>query len=255
MINNPEKFYPCFVMLCLILIELVYLIVMVILSDEEEAEEASEEKDRDIVNSADSSRNPTPKSSAKFGAKTIDLGAAANFGKSEITSSIDSSSNVKTSSAPPLRVGNADLVDLFDLAPPGMQPLQTSATVPAQNDFFADFASAPAGGGSINGKAKVVNICTLRSSIGTKFYFSECPKCSHCHHLVCITFINHLKYHVFHLCNYIICSYYNSRWLASSTDQGPVPRSQININPGLKLTMIDIVCSNLSLLSYWVMFS
>ena len=140
---------------------------MVIHSDEEEAEEASEEKDRDVVNSADSSRNPTPKS--KFGAKTIDLGAAANFGKSEITSSIDSPSNVKTSSAPTLQVGNADLVDLFDLTPPGTQPLQTSATVPAQNDFFADFASAPPGGGSINGKAKVVNICALRSSIGTMF--------------------------------------------------------------------------------------
>ena len=166
MINNPgNKFNRGFVILCLILIELVYLIVMVILSDEEEAEEASEEKDRDIVNSADSSRNPTPKSSAKFGAKTIDLGAAANFGKSEITSSIDSPSNVKTSSAPTLQVGNADLVDLFDLTPPGMQPLQTSATVPAQKDFFADFASAPPGGGSINGKAKVVNICafSLRS--------------------------------------------------------------------------------------------
>ena len=47
----------------------------------------------------------------------------------------------------------------------------------------------------------------------------------------------------------------DGRWLASSTDQGPVPRSQMNINPGLKLTMIDIVCSNLSLLSYWLMFS
>lgn len=126
-------------------------------SDEEEAEEASEEKDRDIVNSADSSRNPTPKSSAKFGAKTIDLGAAANFGKSEITSSIDLPSNVKTSSAPTLQVGNADLVDLFDLTPPGMQPLQTSATVPAQKDFFADFASAPPGGGSINEKGPVVD--------------------------------------------------------------------------------------------------
>ncbi|XP_078358290.1 clathrin interactor 1-like isoform X2 [Oculina patagonica] len=123
-------------------------------SDEEEAEEASEDKDKDSLSSADSSRNPTPKLSSKP-TKTIDLGAAANYGKSETTdSSATQASSVAPSSS---HAGNSDLVDLL-AGPPDTsltsQPFQTSnvPVVPIENDsFFADFSSAPVGGGSIGG--------------------------------------------------------------------------------------------------------
>ena len=126
---------------------------MFIHSDEEEAEEASEEKDKDSVNSADSSRNPTPKLSSKP-TRTIDLGAAANYGKSENTNSFTAPvSSVAPSSSD---AGNSNLVDLLS-GPPDTsvtsQPFQTSTApvVPIENDsFFADFSSAPAEGGSIS---------------------------------------------------------------------------------------------------------
>ena len=124
---------------------------MFIHSDEEEAEEASEDKDKDSLSSADSSRNPTLKLSSKP-TRTINLGAAANYGKSEITNSSSSASSV----APPSsQAGNSDLVD-FLTGPPdtsvSSQPFQTSTVpvAPVGNDsFFADFSSAPTGGGSI----------------------------------------------------------------------------------------------------------
>ena len=123
-------------------------------SDEEEAEEASEDKDKDSLESADSSRNATPKLSKPR--KAIDLGAAANYGKSEIVNSSAQSSNVSTSVISAAQVRKPDLVDLLlDTSPAVSQPFQSSATVsgaPVQNDgFFADFASAPPGGGSVTG--------------------------------------------------------------------------------------------------------
>ena len=110
------------------------------------------------MGSADSSRNPTPKLSSKPAAKVIDLGAATNFGKSEVANSSappSSVTNINTSvAASTSQVGNADLVDLLtgslDSTSFTSQPFQTAAA-PVQNDFFADFASAPPSGGSISG--------------------------------------------------------------------------------------------------------
>lgn len=118
-------------------------------SDEEEAEEASEERDKDTLSSADSSRNPTPKLLSKP-TRTIDLGAAANYGKSEVTNPSAQTQKVSTSVTPTSQAGSADLVDLL-LGPP--DSFQPSSAVPAaatqNNDFFADFAAAPPEGGSI----------------------------------------------------------------------------------------------------------
>ena len=133
------------------------LVVSFVHSDEEEAEEASEDKDKDSLSSADSSRNPTPKLSSKP-ARTVDLGAAANYGKLESRhSSITAASSVAQST---VHAGNSDLVD-FMSGPSDTsltsQPFQAPTVpavpaVPIENDsFFADFASAPAEGGSISG--------------------------------------------------------------------------------------------------------
>lgn len=138
---------------------LIVVTVTVVHSDEEEAEEASEDKDKDSLSSADSSRNPTPKLSSKS-AKTIDLGAAANYGKSDITNSSappSSVTQVSTSVASTSEAGNPDLVDLLfgpsdSLATSPSFQASTVSVAPIQSDgFFADFASAPPGGGSITG--------------------------------------------------------------------------------------------------------
>lgn len=130
------------------------LVIFLFHSDEEEAEEAEEEKDKDSLSSADSSRNATPKVSSKP-SRTVDLGAAANYGKSEVTnSSATRASSVAQSMS---HASNSDLVDLLTGQPDTSltsQPFQTSTVpvVPTESDsFFADFASAPAGGGSISG--------------------------------------------------------------------------------------------------------
>ena len=122
--------------------------------EEEEAEEAEEDKDKDSLSSANSSRNATPKMSSKP-SRTVDLGAAANYGKLEVTNS----SKTPASSVVPSvsHTSNSDLVDLLTGQPdtsPTSQPVQTCAVsvVSTENDsFFADFASAPTGGGSISG--------------------------------------------------------------------------------------------------------
>ena len=104
------------------------------------------------MSSAGSSRNPTPKLSSRP-TKTIDLGAAANYGKSEIIH-VDSSAQPPKASAnvtSTSQAGSADLVDLM-LGPPDSFQTPAPPAVPTQNDdFFADFASAPPEGGSISG--------------------------------------------------------------------------------------------------------
>lgn len=121
-------------------------------SDEEEAEEASEEKDNNSLSSADSSRNPTPKLSSKA-TKTIDLGAAANYGKLHVTTSNAQPSKASATVAPSSQPGTADLVDLLLGPSQGslQAPVATVSAVPTKNDFFADFASAPPEGGSATG--------------------------------------------------------------------------------------------------------
>ena len=104
------------------------------------------------MSSADSSKNPTPKLSSKS-TKTIDLGAAANYGKSEILH-VDSSAQppkASTNDARTPQAGSADLVD-FLLGPSDSFQAPVPPSAPTQNDdFFADFASAPSEGGSISG--------------------------------------------------------------------------------------------------------
>ena len=129
-------------------------------SDEEEAEEASEEKDKESISSPGSSRNATPKLSSKA-RKTIDLGAAANYGKIEMKTSNPQPPKAVTSVASVSQAGSTDLVDL--LLGPSESSLQAPAavsTVSRENDFFADFASAPPEGGSITG---------LQNSTGDNF--------------------------------------------------------------------------------------
>lgn len=129
-------------------------------SDEEEAEEVEEDKDKDSLSSADSSRNATPKISSKP-SRTVDLGAAANYGKSKV---INSSTTQASSVVPSMsHTSHSDLVDLLAGQPDtslASQPIQT-LTVPVvstENDsFFADFASAPSGGGSISGSENNFN--------------------------------------------------------------------------------------------------
>lgn len=119
--------------------------------DEEEAEEASEEKDKESVSSAGSSRNATPKLSSKP-KKTIDLGAATNFGKIGVKNSSPQPPKATTSVASVSQAQSTDLVDL--LMGPSEGSLQAPAAVSnvsRENDFFADFASAPPQGGSITG--------------------------------------------------------------------------------------------------------
>lgn len=129
-------------------------------SEEEEAEEAEEEKDKNSTSSPDSSRNPTPKLQSKP-SRTIDLGAAANFGKLDIAKN-KSEKPVQSAAQSTVSSSRADLVDLFS-GPSGTtltsQPFQAPSTsvVPSSNDdsFFADFASAPAEGGTIRGSENV----------------------------------------------------------------------------------------------------
>ena len=137
----------------------IFDLVIYFHSEEEEAEEAEEDKDKDSLSSANSSRNATPKVSKP--ARTVDLGAAANYGKSEVTNS----SVTPASSATPSmsHISNSDLVDLLTGQPDTSltsQPFQTSTVpaVPTESDsFFADFASAPAGGGTISGSENNFN--------------------------------------------------------------------------------------------------
>lgn len=120
-------------------------------SDEEEAEEASEEKDKESVSSTGSSRNATPKLSSKA-TKTIDLGAAANYGKIGVKTPNAQPPTATTSVASVSQAQSTDLVDL--LLGPSESSLQAPAAVSSasrENDFFADFASAPPQGGSITG--------------------------------------------------------------------------------------------------------
>ena len=129
-------------------------------SEEEEAEEAEEDKEKDSLSSANSSRNATPKVSSKA-SRTVDLGAAANYGKSDITNSSVTPASSTTPSVS--HTSNSDLVDLLTGQPDTSltsQPFQTSTVpvVPTESDsFFADFASAPAGGGSIGGSENNFN--------------------------------------------------------------------------------------------------
>ena len=128
-------------------------------SDEEEAEEAEEDKDKDSLSSANSSRNPTPKLPSKP-SRTIDLGAAANFGKLEINNT--SEKPASSVAQPTLSAGNSDLVDLFSghsnttvTSQPFQAPPAPVAPTTDKDSFFADFASAPAGGGTIGGSEHV----------------------------------------------------------------------------------------------------
>lgn len=129
-------------------------------SEEEEAEEAEEEKDKDSTSSPDSSKNPTPKLQSKP-SRTIDLGAAANFGKLDITNN-KSEKPVSSVAQSTVSSSGSDLVDLFS-GPAGAtltsQPFQAppASVAPSSNDdsFFADFASAPAEGGTIEGVENV----------------------------------------------------------------------------------------------------
>ena len=128
--------------------------------EEEEAEEAEEDKDKDSLSSTDSSRNATPKVSSKP-SRTVDLGAAANYGKSEVTNSSSTPASSVVSSMS--HTSNSDLVDLLTGRPDTSlisQPFHTSTVpvVPTENDsFFADFASAPTGGGRIGGSENFNN--------------------------------------------------------------------------------------------------
>ena len=111
------------------------------------------------MSNADSSRNATPKVSSKP-SRTVDLGAAANYGKSEV---ISSSTTPASSVVPSMsHTSNSDLVDLLTGQPDTSltsQLFQTSVpVVPTENDsFFADFASAPSGGGRISGSENNFN--------------------------------------------------------------------------------------------------
>ena len=133
---------------------------MINLSDEE-AEEASEDKDSldsrnedsfTIAKPNDTQTQPTKPS------RTIDLGAAANYGKSQtgttaVTPSTASSSSISASTAPaPAPATRAAPVvssaasDLFALfSEPISQPsFQAPASAAQAVDLFSDFQSAPA---------------------------------------------------------------------------------------------------------------
>ena len=162
LVDKTMKFFlTLFLIGCGILAHSVFdLVIFYFHSEEEEAEEAEEDKDKDSLSSADSSRNATPKISSKP-SRTVDLGAAANYGKSEVT---NSSSTQASSVVPSMsHTSNSDLVDLLTGRPDtslASQPVQTF-TVPVvsteSDSFFADFASAPTGGGSISGSENNFN--------------------------------------------------------------------------------------------------
>ena len=130
---------------------------MINLSDEE-AEEASEDKDSldsrnedsfTIAKPNDTQTQPTKPS------RTIDLGAAANYGKSQtgttaVTPSTASSSSISASTAPAPATRAAPVVssaasDFFDLfSEPISQPsFQAPASAAQAVDLFSDFQSAP----------------------------------------------------------------------------------------------------------------
>ena len=114
---------------------------------DEEAEEASEDKE------SEDSRNGDPYAEAKSTgqvkpsakpSRTIDLGAAANFGKSQTSNpapAVHQPATNPISSAPVAApAASTDLVDLFAGA-----PAQPSFGAPASptGDLFSDFQSAP----------------------------------------------------------------------------------------------------------------
>ena len=114
------------------------------------------------MNSTNSSRNATPKLPSKP-AKTIDLGAAANYGKtasvkSQLSSSASLPQSVASTSSLPV---SSDLVDLFsgstvpDFSSQPSQAPSASVSSTQNANFFADFSSAPPGGGSIEGSGNL----------------------------------------------------------------------------------------------------
>ena len=116
------------------------LIHWCIFSSGEEGEEASEEKDKDDV-SEDSFTMSRAKRTESKPSRTIDLGAAANFGRTDstTTSTATSTSTVSRTTTAPVS-SSSDFFDLFSSSSPPQA--SNPVALPAQNvDFFASSSS------------------------------------------------------------------------------------------------------------------